>query len=286
MRRPADTHVDVNAGARPGAGDDAADVAVRDQLDPGTDRTDLGDQPGVARPVEDADGQIADLDAPGTRQFLEVAFRALVDVDDIRRQLGAHGQLVHIDVGRIEEAAVAGDRHDRQRVGFATGNGGAALERHDRDIHGRTAATHPFADIQVFGLSTGALADADGAVDRDLGQRPVHGRRRGFVGGAFVPASDQVRRRQGGRFGGAYRLHYQAETAGGAVHDFPPTPASGPQNGSMRIITGCSTDAFRAAISSSAPTIADSSVSWVVITTGTGSPGDRPRCSTASMETL
>ena len=61
LGRAADAHHGVDAGALDGAADRGRDVAVADELDPGARGADLGDQLGVARPVEDDDRDVGDL---------------------------------------------------------------------------------------------------------------------------------------------------------------------------------------------------------------------------------
>ena len=63
LRRAADAHHGVDAGARDGARDRRRQVAVADELDPRAGRADLGDQRVVARPLEDDDRDVADLPA-------------------------------------------------------------------------------------------------------------------------------------------------------------------------------------------------------------------------------
>ena len=91
-------------------GDDAADVAVADQHDARAGLAHLGDQLGVARPVEDADDEIGDLGLLGLGQVLQVGRRRLVEIDDAVGQAAADRDLVHVDVGRVEKPAVVGHR--------------------------------------------------------------------------------------------------------------------------------------------------------------------------------
>ena len=94
----------------------------------------LGDQLGMARPVEDADDELGDVDLLGLGEVCEVLRRRLVEIDDALGQAAADGDLVHVDVGRIEEAAVLGHGDDGQRIGQTLGGDGRALERIERDV--------------------------------------------------------------------------------------------------------------------------------------------------------
>ena len=72
----ADAHDGVDAGPRDGARDGRREVAVADQLDPGTGRPDLVDERVVARPLEDDDGDVADLPAERVGDPVDVLRRA------------------------------------------------------------------------------------------------------------------------------------------------------------------------------------------------------------------
>ena len=67
--RAADAHINVDAGfQRLGHVDHAGDIAVADQAKRGAGRAHLLDELGVARAVEDADGDLAQRHALGERQ--------------------------------------------------------------------------------------------------------------------------------------------------------------------------------------------------------------------------
>ena len=128
----------------------------------------LGDQLGVARPVEDADHQIGDLAFLGLGEILEVLGRLGVEIDRVA-EARADGDLVHVDVGRVEEAARFRHGDDRERVLPALGGDGRALERIERDVDlGPVAGADLLADIEHRRLVALALADHHRAVD---GQR-------------------------------------------------------------------------------------------------------------------
>ncbi len=91
--------------SRPRGGDDAADIAIGDQHDARAGLAHLGDQLGMARPVEDADDEIRGLGLLGLGECLQVGGGRLVEIDDFA-EAAADRDLVHIDVGRVQEAAL------------------------------------------------------------------------------------------------------------------------------------------------------------------------------------
>ena len=103
-----------------------------------------------------------------------------IEVDDPVRQPAADCDLVHVDVGRMQEVAVFGQCHDGEGVRAALGRDVGAFERVDGDVHGGAAGADLLADIEHGRLVHLALADDDGAVDRDA----VEGAAHAFDGGA------------------------------------------------------------------------------------------------------
>ncbi len=136
FRRAADAHIDVDAGLqRLGDVDHAGDIAVADQAERCARRPHLLDQLGVARPVEDADGDLAD------RHALCASASALRlsagDASRSTRPFGkarADGDLVHIDGRHLEQTAALGDGEHRERVGQRLGAERGALDRIDGEI--------------------------------------------------------------------------------------------------------------------------------------------------------
>src|SRR3546814_4145367 len=82
------------------------------------------------------------------------------------RQPGADSDLVHVDVGRVEEPALVGHGDDGHRVWPALGGNRGALERVEGDVDLGTAQPNFLADIEHRRLIALALADLHGAVDR------------------------------------------------------------------------------------------------------------------------
>ncbi len=60
-------------------------------------------------PVESADDDLRRIDALFLRDRRDVLSDRLVEVDDPGRIAGTDRELVHIDVGRVEQAALFGD---------------------------------------------------------------------------------------------------------------------------------------------------------------------------------
>ncbi len=83
------------------------------------------------------------------------------------------GDLVHVDVGRVEEAAVLGHGDDGQRIGQALGGDGRALERIERDVDlaAAFAGADLLADIEHRRLVALALADHHRTLDGKAVQR-------------------------------------------------------------------------------------------------------------------
>jgi hypothetical protein len=161
----------------------------------------------MARPVEDADDEIGDFRLFGPRQVLQILARRLVEIDNAVRQAAADGDLVHVDVGSVEKAAIIGHRQDGQRVGAPLGGDRRALQRVERDVDLRSlAGPDLLADEQHRRLVALAFADHHRAVDRQAVQRLAHRVDRRLVGRLLVAPPHQPRGRQGRRLGDANRF--------------------------------------------------------------------------------
>ena len=144
LRRAARAHIDVDRRVGIGDRDHPGDVAVGDELDAAAERAQLGDQVGVARPVEHADDDVGRVDALGggdRRGYCRTATRARsITPAGIA---GADGELVHIDVGRVEQAALLGDGEHGERVGAGLGGDRRAFERVEGDVDLRARCPAP-----------------------------------------------------------------------------------------------------------------------------------------------
>ena len=99
-----------------------------------------GDQVGVARPVEDQRGDLGRLHALGLGEIADVLFGRRVEIDDALRIAGADRDLVHVDVGRVQQRAALGHGHGGDRARHVLGAQRRAFERIDRDVDLRAAA--------------------------------------------------------------------------------------------------------------------------------------------------
>ena len=66
-----------------------------------------------------------------------------VEVDHALGIAGADRELVHIDVGRVEQAALLGDGEHGERVGAGLGGDRRAFERIERDVDRRARCPGP-----------------------------------------------------------------------------------------------------------------------------------------------
>src|SRR3546814_9544589 len=93
----------------------------------------------MARPIEHAGDDVVGLDALLLGDGADILGRGFGEVDRPFGIARPDGKLVHIDVGRIEEAALLGDGEDGERVGPGLGGYGGALQRIERDVDARPA---------------------------------------------------------------------------------------------------------------------------------------------------
>ena len=130
---------------------------------------------------------------------LEIVLRRAIEVDDAFRIARADRDLVHVHVGRMQQAALGRDREHRQRIGHGLGADRRALERIDGDVDTRAlAGAHLLADVEHRRLVHLALADHHAAANGQLGQLPPHGIDGGLVGALDVTATAQSRGGDGG----------------------------------------------------------------------------------------
>ena len=233
----------------------------------------------VARPVEDAGGDLGDRHALRLRQRLDVGAGRGIEIDDARRIARSDGDLVHVDVGRVQKPAALGDREHRERIWHRLGADRRALERIDRDVDLRALARADLlADVKHRRFVHLAFADDDGAADRQLGELAPHGIDRDLVGGLLLPAPAQVRCRDRRGLGDARDLENQHAVearldASSAMTIPSPRRRSSSLSFSMRITCGRSDTLPSRSIASIACRIASSVVSCVIMTTGAGAPG-------------
>src|SRR6185312_9973711 len=92
-------------------------------------------------------------------EILEIGRRLFVEIDDLA-EAAADCDLVHIDVGRMQQTATFGQRQYRERVHIAFGGKRSAFERIERNVElWPIADANLLADIEHWRLVALALAD-------------------------------------------------------------------------------------------------------------------------------
>ena len=197
---------------------DAGHIAIGDQPDCGAGGADLCDQVLVAGAFQNADGDVGGLHATGPGQCRHPLGRGHVEADHVLRIARPDGQLVHIDIGGVQQRAARGHGDHGQGIGHVLRGQRRAFQRveGDIDLGARTIADF-LADEQHRGLVALALADDDDALDIQKVQLVAHGVHGGLIGGLFVAAPDQRGRGMGcglGHAGEAQREHTVVEILG------------------------------------------------------------------------
>jgi hypothetical protein len=198
----------VNARADDGRGNPRRQIAVADQPDARARGTDVGDELFVTLSVQHDDDQVLDEAAEASRNRLQIYVHRGVEVDGVLRAR-AHDQLLHVDVGGVEQTALVRRGQDCDRVGCAGCAQVRALERIDGDVDGVVALAQQhvgplgmrpadlLADEQHRRLVAFTFADHDRAVDRHRVHDLPHRFDRDLVG--FVPVALPHRVRTGNR---------------------------------------------------------------------------------------
>ena len=116
LGRATGAKIDVDLRVGRSGRDHAGHVAIADQHDARAGLAHLGDQLLVPVAVEDAGDQVGHLAFLGPGEFAQVLANRRVEIDHAVGQAAADGDLVHVDVGRMQEIAVLGQRHDGERA--------------------------------------------------------------------------------------------------------------------------------------------------------------------------
>ncbi|MNV76038.1 hypothetical protein D3C71_1693680 [compost metagenome] len=125
-------------------------------------------------------------------------------------QIGAAGQLLHVDVRRMEQAALVGDGDHRLGVLQAAGDNLGAFQRIDGDVDGRPLLVADLlADVQHGRVVHFAFADHNRPVDGDGIKHGANGRCRRIVRGILVSPADPAGRSQSTQFRNPYNLQSQ-----------------------------------------------------------------------------
>ena len=133
-----------------------------------------------------------------------------VEIDHARGIARADGDLVHVDVGRVEQRAGLRHRHHGDRARHVLGAQRRAFQRIDGDVDLRTGGrAHALADEQHRRLVALALADHDRSVDGQAVEFAAHRIDGGLVGGLLVAPPAQARGRNRGALGDAHEFERQ-----------------------------------------------------------------------------
>ena len=159
----------------------------------------------MARPVEDAGGDLRGGHALGLGEARDILLRRAVEIDGVLGIAAADRDLVHIGVGRMQQAAPLRHRHAGDRVGHRLGAQRRAFQRIERDVdRPLVSAADLLADIEHRRLVALALADDDETVDiGDRIERLAHGIDRRLVGRLLIAPAPPARRGDRRGFGDA-----------------------------------------------------------------------------------
>ena len=155
----------------------------------------------MPRAVEHDHHQIPDVPAERARDRAEIVLDRRVQIYRMLRR-GTDDELLHVEIGRVQQAAPLGRGQHGNRVRRARRAQVRPLERIDRDVNCRIAPLATFrvvgqadllADIQHRRLVPLSLADDNRAVDRHPVHLAAHGFHRDLIGFVTVPLSHRVR---------------------------------------------------------------------------------------------
>ena len=160
------------------------------------------DQLLVPRPVEDADGDVADRALLRLGDAPDVLGDRRGDVDDVGGGR-AGGQLLHVEDGRrVVHRAAVGDGHDGDRVRHALGHERGAVDRVDGDVAlGPVPVADLLAVVEHRRFVLLALADDDDAVHAHRADEGPHGVDGRAVAAVLVAAADPAAGGHRGRLG-------------------------------------------------------------------------------------
>ena len=149
----------------------------------------------MPRAVEDDHDQILDVTAERPCDGPQVVLDGRVQIHGMFGR-GADHELLHVEIGRVQQPALLRRREHGDRVRGAHGAEVRPLERIDGDVYcwiaavavlGMVSKAHLLADVQHRRLVALSLADDDGAVDRHAVHLAAHGFHRNLIG--FVAVS-------------------------------------------------------------------------------------------------
>ena len=167
----------------------------------------------MARTVEHTDRHVLHLALGGLGERLDIVGGLLVEADQAVRIARTDGNLVHVGVRRVQQAAAGRDGEHGERVGHGFCGQRGAFQRIERNVDFRALPGADFlADIEHRGFVAFALADHDAAAELDLVEGGTHRVNRGGIGLLLVAPAGQLGGGDGGQFGDAD--HRVCETGG------------------------------------------------------------------------
>src|SRR5688500_6250335 len=122
------------AGAGDGGGDRRREVAISDELDTRAGLADVLDQLLVPLALEDDDGEILHVSAEAVRDDAQVGRDGELHAHFAGGR-GTNTQLLHIDVGRMEQSAALGNGKHADRAVAPGSDEVGAFERVDGDVY-------------------------------------------------------------------------------------------------------------------------------------------------------
>ena len=198
LRSGADAHQAVGSGAGETTGDGCLHITIGDGLDACTGGTDFSDQILVTSTVHHNDVQLINGKTQALAEDLDVLSGRLADV---HLALGGRrsSQLLHVEVGGIEQTAGLRSRQNSHRTALAIGAEVGALAGVHSEINARTgAAAHFLADVEHRGLIPLALADHDAPAHVDLAHALTHGLNGSRISFIFEATAGEFRGGNGG----------------------------------------------------------------------------------------
>ncbi len=152
------------------------------------------DNLGVTRAIEDADADLFRRHAFRFGERLHVLSRIGVEIDETVGIAAADGDLVHVDVGRVKQAAALRNRNHRDDVRHRLRRHGRSFERIEGDVDfGSLPGSDFFADEEHRCIVALALADNDAAAHFERVEEAPHAVDRRLVRCVLVTPPDQAR---------------------------------------------------------------------------------------------
>ena len=164
----------------------------------------------MARAVEDAGGNVLRPDALVLGEPADRLFRPHIEIDKPRRMPGTDRNLLHVDVGHVEQAIPPRDRNRGKRILQVFCADRMAVERVCGDVHLRPfARPYRFAHQELAAVPTLGRPNHDPAAYVQVTQLVPHGINRRLIGKLLVAAPAVGCRCDRRSLGGAHQLERQ-----------------------------------------------------------------------------